>query len=166
MPSSQLGAGGEILAAPGMNQEQMGRWIGVVGRFRGLLSVPAPTLAVGVHASVPPGRGDGPPLDDRGRPGRSSGCGGQHHREPGCRRSDLGASNRGVLHRTPAPAAVDLVLVVAAKLSVRRGWRRPKPAATARLLRPGRRCHACTRKGLEALDILEPFSGEQPRLWQ
>jgi MFS family permease len=27
-----------------MPQEQMGRWIGVVGLFRGLLSIPAPTV--------------------------------------------------------------------------------------------------------------------------
>jgi MFS family permease len=32
------------MAAEIMPQEQMGRWIGVVGLFRGLLSVPAPTL--------------------------------------------------------------------------------------------------------------------------
>jgi MFS family permease len=32
------------MAAEIMPQEQMGRWIGVVGLFRGLLSIPAPTL--------------------------------------------------------------------------------------------------------------------------
>jgi MFS family permease len=32
------------MAAEIMPQEQMGRWIGVVGLFRGLLSIPAPTI--------------------------------------------------------------------------------------------------------------------------
>jgi len=32
------------MAAEIMPQEQMGRWIGIVGLFRGLLSIPAPTL--------------------------------------------------------------------------------------------------------------------------
>jgi MFS family permease len=32
------------MAAEIMPQEQMGRWIGVVGLFRGLLSIPAPTV--------------------------------------------------------------------------------------------------------------------------
>jgi len=32
------------MAAEIMPQEQMGRWIGVVGLFRGLLSIPAPLM--------------------------------------------------------------------------------------------------------------------------
>ncbi|MFC2038067.1 hypothetical protein ACFLYD_08970, partial [Chloroflexota bacterium] len=32
------------MAAEIMPQEHMGRWIGVVGLFRGMLSIPAPTV--------------------------------------------------------------------------------------------------------------------------
>jgi MFS family permease len=42
------------MAAEIMPQEQMGRWIGIVGLFRGLLSIPAPLLGGVIWEQIGP----------------------------------------------------------------------------------------------------------------